>query len=82
MACVLTPLDSLTAVYHRRSGTTHLLAEPLPEILATLGAAPATIPALAERLAMEYGLAMNVETTALLSQRLADLEAIGLVWPL
>ncbi len=82
MACVLTPLDSLTAVYHRRSGATHLLAEPIPEILAALGAAPATIMALVERLAVEYGLVMNADTTALLGQRLAELEAIGLVWQL
>lgn len=30
------PLDGLSAIYHRRSGHTHLVAAPIPEILAAL----------------------------------------------
>ena len=34
-------LDGLTAIFHRPSGMTHLLAPPSPQILDALGAGPA-----------------------------------------
>jgi PqqD family protein of HPr-rel-A system len=33
---IVTPLEGLTALYHRPSGQTHVVAEPVPEILAAL----------------------------------------------
>jgi PqqD family protein of HPr-rel-A system len=69
------PLDSLTAVYHRASGQTHVVAEPMPEILAALGDAEADMPGLIVRL----GLTDTPETRAVLSERLAELVATGLV---
>jgi PqqD family protein of HPr-rel-A system len=69
------PLDSLTAVYHRASGQTHVVAEPMPEILAALGDAEADTQGLIARL----GLADTPETRAVLSERLAELVATGLV---
>ena len=31
------PLDAMTLIYQRRSGITHIVAEPVPEILAVMG---------------------------------------------
>lgn len=68
-------LDSLTAVYHRPSGQTHIVAEPMPEILAALGGSAADLGVLIRRL----GLTDGVETRALLTERLDELVATGLI---
>jgi PqqD family protein of HPr-rel-A system len=69
-------LDSLTVLYHRRSGQTHIVSEPLPEILAALAAEPLTVEGLLDRLST---LADVAPDRAALAARLAELEAIGLV---
>jgi PqqD family protein of HPr-rel-A system len=71
----IVPLDSLTAVYHRASGQTHVVAEPMPEILATLGVREADLPELIRRLA----LIDTADTRELLTERLDELIATGLV---
>ena len=71
----IVPLDSLTAIYHRASGQTHVVAEPVPEILAALGAGAADVPALMARL----GIADSEKTRAVLCERLEELVATGLV---
>jgi PqqD family protein of HPr-rel-A system len=73
----MVPLDELTAVYHRTSGQTHLVAAPVPEILAALEGAPATLDVLLARLAERYDLA-DPDPEAL-AARLAELETLGLV---
>jgi len=54
----------------------------MPEILAALTNAPATAPALLARLSEDYGLEADTESLAAVQARLAELEAIGLVWRL
>jgi PqqD family protein of HPr-rel-A system len=71
----IVPLDSLTGVYHRASGQTHVVAEPMPEILATLGVREADLPELIRRLA----LIDTADTRELLTERLDELIATGLV---
>lgn len=73
---IVRPLDSLVALYHRASGITHLVASPVPEMLAAL-ATPMTVDALLTRLAAEFEL-LDADRGAL-SGRLAELEAAGLV---
>jgi hypothetical protein len=34
---IIMPLDAMTLIYQRRSGITHIVAEPVPEILAAMG---------------------------------------------
>ncbi len=64
-------LDAMTALYDRRSGMTHLVAEVVPAILEALGAGDAGVDALALRLdTTEY---------AALTERLDELAATGLV---
>jgi PqqD family protein of HPr-rel-A system len=69
----IVPLDSLTAIYHRRSGQTHVVAEPVPEILAALAEGEADVPTLLARL----GLAGDPDGA--LTARLEELVATGLV---
>ncbi len=71
------PLDVLTAVFHRASGVTHLLAEPAPEIMAALTDAALTQAELLAQLAERYALADADE--AALAARLDELVAAGLV---
>lgn len=70
-------LDVLTAVYHRASGITHLLAEPAPEIMAALAAEPLTLATLLARLGETYTLGDADEGA--LAARLDELVAAGLV---
>jgi PqqD family protein of HPr-rel-A system len=71
-------LDGLSALYHRRSGMTHILAPPAPQILAALAEAPADAAELLARI----GEAIDVQADdaeAAIEARLAELEAAGLV---
>ena len=70
-------LDVLTAVYHRASGITHLLAEPAPEIMAALANGPLTLMALLARLGEAYALGDADERA--LAARLDELVVAGLV---
>lgn len=75
-ALLAVPLDEFTAIFHRPSGTTHLLTAPAPEILAALAEAPSTRDALLERLADIYDVEGDREA---LGARLDELVAAGLV---
>ena len=68
--------DGLTAVFHRASGITHLLAEPAPEILAALTDEWLTQAGLLARLGETFDVAGD---TGVLSGRLDELVAAGLV---
>jgi PqqD family protein of HPr-rel-A system len=71
-------LEGLTALYHARSGTTHILAPPAPQILAALADGPADAAEIAARLARGFELAAE-DAAAAIAARLAELEAAGLV---
>jgi PqqD family protein of HPr-rel-A system len=71
-------IEGLTLLYHRPSGTTHILAPPAPEILDALAAAPLGAEAVAARLAERFELGAD-DPAAAVAARLAELEAAGLV---
>jgi len=73
-------LGAIDALYHRRSGATHLVAAPVPQILDALAEGPAGAALVRQRLAARFDLA-DAEKDALpaLRARLAELEALGLV---
>lgn len=73
------PLDSLTALYDRMSGQTHLLAPPMPEIFAALAPSPATVPDLLTRLAASFDLSAEGDASAAIEAHLQELAALGLV---
>ncbi|MBI0476635.1 HPr-rel-A system PqqD family peptide chaperone [Sphingomonas sp. MA1305] len=70
-------LDTFTAVFHRPSGITHLLASPAPEILACLADGPLDDAALMARLEVSFDVA-DADVAALRA-RLAELVDTGLV---
>jgi PqqD family protein of HPr-rel-A system len=70
-------LDGLSAIYHRTSGATHVVAEPVPQILVALGGDRLTKAELLARLGADYDLGDEAE--AALTARLNELVALGLV---
>ncbi len=65
--------ETLTLIYHRPSGTTHVVAPPVPALLAALDQ-----PMSARDLAARLGFT-DAEAVALLDERLAELLEAGLV---
>ena len=72
-------LDDLTAFYHRASGQTHIVGEPVPQILGLLGNTPLTVAGLLAALANDYELEISSESEVALKARLDELCASGLV---
>ena len=77
--CRTAELEGLTLLYHRRSGLTHILAPPAPQILQALAAGPADAAAIVERMGAEFEVEAE-NPAAAIAARLAELEAAGLVW--
>jgi PqqD family protein of HPr-rel-A system len=74
---IVVPIDLLTAIYHRASGQTHLMAAPAPEILEALGQGPLDADALLAKLRTDYDL-VDADPDAL-TARLDELVETGLV---
>jgi PqqD family protein of HPr-rel-A system len=74
------PLDGLTLIYHIPSSTTHVVASPVPEMLDALGQGPAAAGDLLARLRGMFELGEAEQAEAAIVARLAELEAIGLVY--
>ena len=72
-------VEGLTLLYHRRSGLTHFLAPPAPQILAALAAGPAGAAEIAARMEESFDIEAE-DPAAAIAARLAELEAAGLVW--
>jgi PqqD family protein of HPr-rel-A system len=70
-------LDELSAVYHRASGITHVVASPAPEILDALSGPAMSADALLMVLTIRYDLA-DADPAAL-AARLDELLMAGLV---
>jgi PqqD family protein of HPr-rel-A system len=69
-------LEGLTALYHRPSGMTHILAPPAPQLLDALGDGEANPDELLARVRERFDIEGGVEA---LEARLAELEAAGLI---
>ncbi|TMJ16591.1 MAG: HPr-rel-A system PqqD family peptide chaperone [Alphaproteobacteria bacterium] len=72
-------LEGLTALYHRPSGMTHILAPPAPQILDAIGGSPADAAEILKRIGERFDLASGEDAEAAIEARLAELEAAGLV---
>lgn len=70
-------LEPFVALYDRRSGITHLLTEPAPQLLEMLASGPLSFPELCTRLAGTFDLPDL--TDAALAARLDELVAAGLL---
>ena len=75
----LHPLDDLFALYDRRSGLTHLVLSPVPEMIDAMGAADWTLSELTTRLARDFALTADGDIASVIADRLAELTALGLV---
>jgi PqqD family protein of HPr-rel-A system len=75
----LLALDGLDAVLHLRSGLTHILAPPAPQILEALEEGPADADEILRRIGELFDLEAE-DAPAAIGSRLAELEAAGLVW--
>jgi len=71
-------LDAMDVIYHRPSGMTHIVAEPVPQILEALIQGPADSAEIVARLAATHDLE-GQDIDVVIAARLAELEAIGLV---
>ena len=75
-------LEDLTLLYHRRSGQTHMVISPVPELLDRMAdGATVTAQALHDRLAQEFDLGPPDEALAEIAAHLDALAALGLVRP-
>lgn len=75
---LIEPLDAMTLIYQRRSGITHIVAEPVPEILAVMGVDIVDAKTIAERLALDFDLD-STDAEAIITARLEELASLGLV---
>jgi PqqD family protein of HPr-rel-A system len=73
------PLDAMTLIYQRRSGITHMVAEPVPEILAAMGEDAVTAAALVVMLSKQFDLGTDEDAEAVVTARLEELTELGLV---
>jgi PqqD family protein of HPr-rel-A system len=76
--CRSLELEGLTLLFHGRSGMTHILAPPSPQILEVLAQGEADAETLIERLAAKFEFEADGGAEAL-AARLAELDAAGLV---
>lgn len=73
------PLDAMTLMYQRRSGITHMVAEPVPEILAAMGGEVVTAATLVAMLSDEFELGSGDDAETVVTARLEELAELGLV---
>lgn len=73
------PLGELTVIFDRRSMQTHLVTQPMPEILEAMAGEACNAAMVAERLAAVFDLEGQEDTGVLVAERLAELAAMGLV---
>lgn len=77
--CIIEPLDELTLIYHRRSGITHMVVEPVPQILAAMGEDALTLDQLLVRLSDSFDLGDAANAKAAVAARIDELVDLGLV---
>lgn len=78
-ACIL---DDLTLFYHHRSGQTHMVISPVPEIMERMDdGVPVTAQAIYDRLTCDFDLGPEAEAVAEIAAHLDALVALGLVRP-
>ncbi len=77
---IVEPLDDMTLIYHRRSGITHMVTAPVPEILEAMGQELVDIATITARLSHQFEMEADAsDVIAIVDSRLADMMALGLV---
>lgn len=73
------PLDAMTLIFQRRSGITHMVTEPVPQMLLAMGDGFVSAAALVDRLSAEFDLGDAVQAETIIAARLEELADLGLV---
>ena len=73
------PLDSITLIFHRASGVTHLVVDPVPAILEVMETLNVTANDIAQRLSVRYDLDSGADAADIVLARLDELCSLGLV---
>ena len=76
---LIEPLDSMTLIYQRLSGITHIVAEPVPQMLAAMGHDAVDVATLVARLVEHFDLGDPGEAQNIIGARLEELAELGLV---
>ncbi|VAV97973.1 hypothetical protein MNBD_ALPHA04-406 [hydrothermal vent metagenome] len=72
-------LDSMTLIYQKASGITHMVADPVPAILSVMGGNAVTVDDIAAKLSKDFELETGVDVTEIVLARLEELQHLGLV---
>lgn len=74
------PLDTLTAIYQRRAGITHIVVDPVPQILTIMGRQPMRAGDVLVALNAAHNIPPAADDPfAVIAARLAELADIGLI---
>jgi PqqD family protein of HPr-rel-A system len=72
-------LDSMSLIFDRRSGITHMIADPVTAIIEVMGDAAASVAAIAEMLSSRFDVEQEVDVAEIVLARLEELRDLGLV---
>ena len=72
-------LDSMTLLFHRPSGITHMLADPAPAIIEAMADAAITVEEISSRLTANFDIEPGVDAENIILARLEELRGLGLV---
>lgn len=73
------PLDSMTLIFQKSSGITHVVADPVPAILDVMAQDSLSAESIAKRLSENYDLEDSEDAADIVLARLAELCTLGLV---
>ena len=75
---IVRPLEDITLIYHRRSGQTHMVMSPVPEILAVLSREDG-VDGILTLLSRNYDIGDPAEALEVIAAHLEEMAALGLV---
>lgn len=73
------PLGELTLIFDRRSMQTHVVAPPVPQILEAMAGDVCSAGAIVERLSVMFEVESADDVALIVTERLGELAALGLV---
>lgn len=76
---VICPLDDIILIFHARSGMTHMVMAPVPEILSVMGDDRVHAGDVLARLSARFDVSGDDDVLATVAARLDELAALGLV---
>lgn len=72
-------LDSMSLIFDRRSGITHMVADPVTAIIEVMGETAASVESIAEMLSSRFDVEKEVDVAEIVLARLEELRDLGLV---